>query len=359
MAKILYIEDELTRNIATIRKFFEPILKKDKRIPAALIELENSDRLFAADIIEACKPCTELDIAHTFPRALELVITNHSFYDLIIIDRNLSLYQYVDELQIMVSKLNEIGQDFNEERVLEFHEREGDLLLQVLVRLDASYKDKVYYLTANTSDALRGSPQLQTLIDIDRFRQDHIIEKGSPKEKLISDILADMKKFSIQNVYKTQSNILRKHLDENSVNQFVNMIKHYDKDNHREFIFDLRNLLENILEMVAYNLGEHNADYWKYYGRKAQLQYRPFILYGLKTYDEKFNIGYNAVIQNACISIYSISSECVVHSSSKSVDIESISTGNLTQYTVDTLLNQICDVILWFGPCMEGLLPKE
>ena len=354
MPKILYVEDELTRNIATIRKFFEPVLK-DKSIQAALTELENSDRLFPEDIIEACMPNSELDIAHTFPRALELVIANHKSYDLMIIDRNLSDYQYMDELERMKDMLRRIGQDFDEERILEFHEREGDLLLQVLVKLDTSYKDKVYYLTANTSDALRGSPQLQTLIDVDSFRRDHIIEKGSPKEKLISDILSDMRAFRIQNTYRTQCNILRKFLDEESVNQFINTVKHYEKNNRREFVFILRNLLENILKRVAYELGEHNADYWKKIGRKSHLQIRPFILSGLRTYNDIHDIGYNAVIQNACISIYSISSECGVHSNTRSVDIESTSTNNLTKFTIDTLINEMCDVILWFGTYMERL----
>lgn len=354
MPKILYIEDELTRNIATIRKFFEPVLK-DKSIQNALKELESSDRPFPEDIVEACSPSSELDIAYTFPRALELVIVNHKSYDLVIVDRNLSLYQYVDELESMKDMLCGIGQDFDEERILEFHEREGDLLLQVLVKLDTTYKDKVYYLTANTSDALRGSPQLQTLIDVDSFRQDHIIEKGSPREKMISEILSDIKAFRIQNTYRTQCNILRKCLDEESVNQFINVVKHYEKNNRREFVFDLRNLLENILKKTAYCLGEHNADYWKKIGRKSHLQIRPFILTGLKTYDDIYNIGYNAVIQNACMSIYSISSECVVHSNSKSVDIESTSASNLTVFTMNTLINEICDVILWFGFYMERL----
>ncbi len=353
MPKILYIEDELTRNIATIRKFFEPVLRKDKRILSALSELENSDRPFPEDVIEACEPCSELDIAHTFPRALELVIKNHEFYDLVIIDRNLSQYQYVDELEKMVNKLTDVGQSYTEERILEFHEREGDLLLQVLVKLDLSYKDKVYYLTANTSDALRGSPQLQTLIDVDSFRKDHIIEKGSPREKLIRDILSDMRAFEIQNSYRTQCDILRKHLEEDSVNQFITIVKHYKKDYRRGFVFELRNLLENLLKKVAHSLGKYDADYWEHETQKNQLRVSKLIYHGLSDYDKNKNIGYNAVIQNACFSIHKISSECI-HSISRSVDIENINTHILTHYTMNTLINQICDVILWFGSFMDG-----
>lgn len=227
------------------------------------------------------------------------------------------------------------------------------MLLQVLVKLDLSYKDKVYYLTANTSDALRGSPQLQTLIDVDSFRKDHIIEKGSPREKLIRDILSDMRAFEIQNSYRTQCDILRKHLEEDSVNQFITIVKHYKKDYRRGFVFELRNLLENLLKKVAHSLGKYDADYWEHETQKNQLRVSKLIYHGLSDYDKNKNIGYNAVIQNACFSIHKISSECI-HSISRSVDIENINTHILTHYTMNTLINQICDVILWFGSFMDG-----
>lgn len=364
MPKILYIEDELTRNIATIRKFFEPVLRKDKRILSALSELENSDRPFPEDVIEACEPCSELDIAHTFPRALELVIKNHEFYDLVIIDRNLSQYQYVEELEKMVDRLAEVGQSFTDDRILEFHEREGDLLLQVLVKLDLSYKDKVYYLTANTSDALRGSPQLQTLIDVASFREDHIIEKGSPREKLIRDILSDMKAFRIQNSYKVQCDILRKRLTENDVNSFVKMIGYHMNNEKSEFLFGIRKLLDNLLHHIAYAMGEHDASYWNAKNKK-QLHAKSFIkgfssgkvFQGLPAYDDKFDIGYNSIIRNACLSIFEISSDCGIHELSKAIDIESLSTGTLTNYTMQSLLNQINDIIIWYDKAMDRINP--
>ncbi len=362
MPKILYIEDELTRNIATIRKFFEPVLK-DKSIQKALKELESSDRPFPEDIVEACSPSSELDIAYTFPRALELVIVNHKSYDLVIVDRNLSLYQYVDELERMKDMLCGIGQEFDEDRILEFHEREGDLILQVLVKLDATYKDKVYYLTANTSDALRGSPQLQTLIDVDSFKRDHIIEKGSPREKLVSDILSDMKAFRIQNRYRNQCDILRKRLTEDDVSQFVEMIKDYEGDKRKEFVFYLRNLLDNLLHSIAFKMGEMDAEYWNTKGRRKQLQIGPFIkgfipveqteFVGLDAYDRKHDIGYSSIIRYACISIFAISSDCGVHEHSKAVNIESLNSAGLTTYTLASLMNQVCDVILWYDKAMD------
>ncbi len=335
-------------------KFFSPVLT-NKRIETKLSELENSDRIYPENIIEACSFSSELEIAHTFPTALKSVLANHKFYDLIIIDRNLSLYPYYDDLEDVKEMLNGTGHEYSDDRILYFHEREGDLLLLVLLRLDPAYKDKIYYLTANTSDDIRGSHDLQTLLELDQFKQDHIIEKGSPSEKKISAILSDIKAFRIQNAYRAQCSILRRWLDEESVDQFISMVKHYEKNERREFVFDLRNLLENLLNKIAYSMGEHNADYWKSFGRRSQLQIRPFILSGLKSYNDIYNIGYTAVVLNACISIYSVSSDCVVHSQTKSVDIEKISAVDLTDYTMNTLINEICDVILWFDKAMDRI----
>ncbi|MCB5224430.1 MAG: hypothetical protein WCY21_05570 [Candidatus Cloacimonadaceae bacterium] len=362
MPKILYIEDELTRNIATIRKFFEPVLRKDKRILSALSELENSDRPFPEDVIEACEPCNELDIAHTFPRALELVIKNHEFYDLVIIDRNLSLYQYDDEIDNIYELLLRTGQEYSVERIYDFHEREGDLLLLVLLRFNKSYKDKTYYLTANTGDLFSKSPEIQTLMDIDNFKSEHIIEKGSPEEEIIRNILSDMKAFRIQNSYKVQCDILRKRLTENDVNSFVKMIGYHMNNEKSEFLFGIRKLLDNLLHHIAYAMGEHDAAYWNAKNKK-QLQAKSFIkgfssgkvFQGLPAYDDKFDIGYNSIIRNACLSIFEISSDCGIHELSKAIDIESLSTGSLTNFTMQTLLNQINDIIIWYDKAMDRI----
>lgn len=364
MPKILYIEDELTRNIATIKKFFAPVLR-DRRIQQELDQLENSDRVFPEDIVQACSYSSELDIAYTFPIALERILTNHRSYDLILIDRNLSLYQYSEELESVMEMLNSTGHEYSDDRILGFHEREGDLLLLVLLRFDPGYRDKIYYLTANTSDALRGSPDLQALIDLKSFTQDHIIEKGSPGERIISDILSDMKSFRIQNKYRPQCNILRNRLTEDDVKQFVEMVSYFDNGKKKEFVFFLRKLLDNLLHSIAYQMGELEAEYWNKKGKKRQLQIGPFlkgfkpdgrnVFIGLPAYDEVHRIGYNTIIRNACISIFAISSDCGVHELSRAIDIESLGTGDLTQYTFKSLMNQICDVILWYDKAMDRI----
>jgi hypothetical protein len=359
MPKILYIEDELTKNISTIQKLFAPILK-DKRIKIELSELESRDRFYAEDVIKACRYCSELDVVHSFPLAVEKVLSYHKSYDLIVIDRNLSLHGYDDQLEPLLSMIQKELPQFNEERLLEYFEREGDLLLLLLMRINPDYRDKTYYLTANASDALRGSSELQTMLDMNSFTSKHIIEKGSNSEQVICDILSDMKAFRIQNSYRIQCDILRKRLTEDDVNQFVKMVGYHMADDRREFVFGLRKLLDNLLHHIAYQMGEPDAGYWNA-SNKKQLQAKSFIkgfkaqntFVGLPACDQKYNIGYNSIIRNACLSIFEISSDCGIHELSRAIDIQSLSTASLSNYTMQSLINQICDVIIWYDTAMD------
>ncbi len=359
MPKILYIEDELTKNIATIKKFFAPILK-DKRIKKELDELESSDRVFPDDIISVCSYSSELEIAYKFPIALERIITNHKHYDLIIIDRNLSVYEYSDDLEYVREKLKSVSLDLSDDRLLSYHEREGDLLLLALLKLDKEAKEKIYYLTANTKDDLRGLDELQSMMDVVDFNKEHIIEKGSTAEATLSTILGNMDAFRIQNKFRKQCDILRHHLSEEDVNQFVSMMGYFDKDKRKEFIFYARKLLDNLLHDLAFNLGEPDAEYWNAKNKK-QLQIKSFIkgyrsgtsYIGLPAYDEKHHIGYNSINRNACLSIFEICSDCGVHELSKAIDIESLGTASLSAYTMNSLQNQICDVICWYDRAIK------
>lgn len=361
MPKILYIEDELTKNIATIKKFFAPILKPKQKL-MELNELENSDRVFPEDVVNACRYYSEIDIAYTFPFALERIIRNHHSYDLIVIDRNLSIYDYSEEFELIHDLLSEIGLSDMESRMLEFHEREGDLLLLTLLRINPEYRNKVYYLTANTRDDLRISQDMQTTLDLGSFTKDHILEKGSAAEAVLSDILSNMKAFRIQNDYQKQCNILRSRLTEDDVNNFIKLVGYHHSDVRSEFVFYLRNLLDNLLHHIAYQMGEPDAPYWNDKNKK-QLQAKSFIkgfkagnsFVGLPACDSKYNIGYNSIVRNACLSIFEVSSDCGIHELSKAIDVQSLSTGNLSKHTMHSLLNQICDVIVWYDTALSIL----
>jgi len=277
------------------------------------------------------------------------------------------VYDYSDDLEEIKANIVSAGLTEPEERTVKYHEREGDLLLLILLRRDAGYKDKTYFLTANTKDSIRGSEELQTIIDISQFSQDHILEKGTDAENVLSDIIKDLPTFKIQNKYRTQIDVLRKHLTEEDINEFIQMMKYYDKNKVREFVFFLRKLLDNILHHIAFLISEPDAEYWNPKNKK-QLQAKSFIkgfkgisgaYQGLPEFDKKHHIGYNSIIQNACLSIFEITSDCGIHDISKAIDIESLNTLDLSKFTLSSLLGQICDVILWYDKAMTILTTEH
>jgi len=368
MSKILYIEDQLVRNITSIRKIFNPIFK-DNRTLKLLDDIDNSTYKKAEMIIEACSYTSCLDICHTYVNALAKIINNYKDYDLVIIDRNLSENSYHEDIDDIKLYLRQCGFDDPEEKITSYKTREGDLLLLILLKLDKRFKDKIYYLTANL-DEIRGSQMLKTLIDVDDFHENHIIEKNPEKEVFLSNLISDLPSFTIQNDFKTQCDIIRKKLGEDWVKKFIRMIRHYREDNKEECILFLRMLLANkLLTSIAKKMNEPEAPYWKRENLN-QLVTKGFIkncfsidkatgqktYWGLPKFNELYNIGYTSVIRNACLSIAEICSDCIhgdFDNFERDVTIRQEEVDALTQYTMRSLLNQICDVILWYNEAID------
>ncbi|KAF5035703.1 hypothetical protein DSECCO2_582850 [anaerobic digester metagenome] len=236
-----------------------------------------------------------------------------------------------------------------------------------LLRLDRNNKNKIYYLTANI-DELKGSPELETLIDVDDFYRNHIIEKTTDKDKVLTEIVANLESFSIQNRFATHVKILRNRLNEDEVDLFVNMIRHYDNDSRREFIIYLRKILDNLMHHIAGKMNEPNASYWNK-ANPDQLIVKTFIkgFYakdndylgrfscGLPVFDQKHSIGYSSIVRNACLSIFEICSDCGIHDLNTVISPEGVNINYLTEHTMKSMLNQICDVILWYDKAIVNM----
>jgi hypothetical protein len=372
MSKILYIEDELTKNIPAIKKYFEPLLVS-RNLIKQLEELESRATIYPKDVVNICNKASELDVVYKFPVALTKIVHHYQDYDLIIIDRDLSTYDYSADYDKIKADVEYIGLSDPQQKATEYRGREGDLLLLILLRLNPEISDKICFLAINKTDVLKTSSELETIIDITQFTSSKILEKGKEAENVISAIIANLPTFTIQNNYRAQCDILRRHLSENDVKQFISMIQYQEEDKLNEFVFFLRKLLDNLLHHIAFGMNEPRATYWNPKNQK-QLQIKPFIkgikrwddrtrtnylVAGLPAYNEKHHIGYNSIIENACLSIFEITSDCGVHELSKSIDIESLGTSNLSQYTKMSLLGQICDVILWYDKTMEVLSKNQ
>ncbi len=355
MAKILYIEDELTKNISSIKKFFTNTFK-DKNFIKNLNELENRDGpIYPDDVLTACNYCKALEICYSFPMALQCIINNPHIYDLIIIDRNLSEIDYLDDLNYILELLNDnkygLNMNYNEDQLLSFYSREGDLLLMILLRQDPSLSKLIYFLTANTKDALRDSDTLKTIIDLKSFMENQIIEKGSEDENKIIDILKNLKNFRIQNKYYDQCQALRNQSKEDLVNQFIQVVCHYEQKDNEVFCLKIRKILESMLYDIALKINNpkissNKEDFWDDHNN---LKISLFLTQenGLSKYENQ--IQYNNIIRNFCISLYKICSQYGAHSS-KEHNLNIIS-----KYVTSALLNQLCEVIIWYDKALNIL----
>ena len=366
MGRILFLDAQLTGSIPTIIKLFSPIFK-DERTITLLKNIQNDKYKTPELIIGVCSSTSCLDICHKFVNALSKALYYYNEYDLIIIDRNLSEVPYHEDLQDIKEYLQKCGFSDVDKKIDMYTTREGDLILLALLRLDRNNKNKIYYLTANI-DELKGSPELETLIDVDDFYRNHIIEKTTDKDKVLTEIVANLESFSIQNRFATHVKILRNRLNEDEVDLFVNMIRHYDNDSRREFIIYLRKILDNLMHHIAGKMNEPNASYWNK-ANPDQLIVKTFIkgFYakdndylgrfscGLPVFDQKHSIGYSSIVRNACLSIFEICSDCGIHDLNTVISPEGVNINYLTEHTMKSMLNQICDVILWYDKAIVNM----
>lgn len=347
MSKILYIEDELTHNLQTIKKLFYPML--DRQTLATLAELEKKKTITTQDITSAFQNLTTLDICNSLPEALSKIIAHHRDYDLFVIDRNLSANAYAKAAQTITDLLTQLDFPHPAEQIAQYHGREGDLLLLILLRINRDYRDKLFLLTIYTPESLKSMQEFQDVLEVTDFRTDRIIEKGSVHEAMISQVMTDLPAFAIQNQYRTECSILRKWFNENEVNLYVESAKCVDKEDRKiDFLQKVRPILEKLLVTLAKKIHENNARYWED-GAEPNLRVMEFVK-SLDYIDTRWGIDYNNVVKQCLFSIWKISSDYGNHPNANPDDV--------TLYTVKALFYQINDVILWFDTAMENVIKQ-
>jgi hypothetical protein len=346
MGKVLYIEDELTCNIGAISKYFNAILA-GRNLLQPLAELEQKSGVLPRDVVNICNKASELDVVYKFPVALTKIVHRSEDYDLIIMDRDLSSYNYAAETEKIRTDLEFAGLSDPAGKAQGYRGREGDLLLMVLLRTHPSHKDKVYLLAEQASGVIKSSEELETLVDVMQFPADRILEKGAQAEQVIGSLMADLPAFTIQNTYQRQCDILRKRFSEEAVDSFVTIAKLASSvETKIDFLQKLRPLTETFLVTLAEKVNDLRAPYWFKLHGKLSLQQKDFIN-SLDKIDSRFNLGYNKNIRQCLYSLWQIPSDFASHTSGNQDDI--------TVYTITALFNQLCDVILWFDKAMEKL----
>jgi hypothetical protein len=175
--KILYVEDQLDKNISRLQNLFGDYLDDEKR--EQLEQLEPAVDGYATDpqeIQKIFKGVSGLDIEYRFPNALAKILQDPGYYTLFIIDRNLTDGEYTFD------DVYKIDPHYSRELHTRFSQREGDyLLLKLAVQKKVDVLDKFYFLTAYPaqSDQIRSAAEIKSLVDFGAFQQTNIIEKGN------------------------------------------------------------------------------------------------------------------------------------------------------------------------------------
>jgi len=329
--KILYVEDELSKNIPRLIRLFSKYLSKK--------EIKNLKALEADEIgygaePEEIKNIVEktglIEIEYRFPDALREVIHNSEKYALFIVDRNLS------EIEYEYDELSQIDATYSKDQYDKFFEREGDYLLHKLV-YSVNVSTKFYFLTAYPApDEIRGAYDLQTLVDFGKFHAENFIEKAdSDQLEKMKSIIENIKILNLAEENKQYLNILRKSIDEETAESFLKILDEKDEmmrigDNLRK----TRIIYENILETCSQTIPD----------MKSNCTEHGNVIIGGKTIIWLYDTGHiNSILRNFFFSIHKICSEFGAHQNRPPSEYKP------TLNTVNSLVYASKDVILWFG----------
>lgn len=344
--KILYVEDEIIKNIDRIIRLFSKYL--GRKIVKRLKSLRDDEYPpTEEDIKKIVESSNFIELEYRFPNALSKIINQPEKYALFIIDRNLSDIEGYE-----FDEIAEVDPNYNQEFYDHFLCREGDYLLQKLV-YDIDVMAKFYFLTANSNDELRISNEVKTHINNEKFSKENFIEKGD-----ITPLIQVIEKVDILNLQlenKSYLKILETEISEKASDRFIHLLSKKDSNKPND-IFEnfgsVRNIFENILTVLAKRV---NADKicWNI-KNPDQLIIRNFISW-VNHYDEEkrrpnYRLNSNSIIKNFLYDIQEIASDFGPHDDLENKKKQSKPSGyQPTTNTVNALVYELKDIILWFG----------
>ncbi len=266
--KILYVEDELSKNIPRITLLFSKYLGREA--VRNLKSLEEDESGYGEDP-EGIKRIVEetnlIEVEYRFPKALDKIVHNHQKYDLFIVDRNLIEGEYDCE------EARGIDPSFDDVQCDKHVGREGDYLFYVLAFVKKTdVRRKFYFLTAYSDEQnqIRGSEIIGTLINLREFSESNLIEKGNVDDfKRLQDIIENNKILNLKNENMRYLNILRTNINNEASEDFMGVLKNKD-DKNRDVIKDnltkIRIIYERILRTCSEIIPNMKANCTNQYG---------------------------------------------------------------------------------------------
>lgn len=336
--KILFVEDELSKNVSRLSRLFGRYLSRDER--ESLTRIENDPLGFGTtnqDIKSLFKDNPFIDVEYSFAGALKTVSERYDDYLLFIVDRNLS------SSPSTFSDIQAINPSFPEAIYNQYKEREGDYLLLFLASKGINCYDSFYFMTAyGTGASLINQDIIAMLISFDAFKNSNYIEKGKNDDflRLRDEIIND---FQVLATFRDIFEVFKKGwLDNDTRTQFVAAIKDMDNwqpANINQNALNVRQILESVYDSLAMRTTLIPPEIYQAGGFRTlqrangDLKMRSIIGY-LRDKQEISGIHLSATDL-----IYSMASE-IIH--------DGPINAHASKYSNHAMVHGLCDAILWF-----------
>ncbi len=264
--KILYVEDDLSGTIDRLIRLFEKYL--NKQAIDNLRILNNDEYGGTTDKIKEVVESTNIiEVADSFPVALQEIVNDYERYACFIVDRNL-----IDKKPYSFQEINQIDHNYNNALYEKYREREGDYLLVWLGTKSPSVLQKFNFLSAYPKDDIRGIETIQTFIDMKKFKEEQFFDKDDEGIVKLKKKIDKIEVLNTQYENRTFLDILRTYLDENNAELFLNVLSGKDEKNRiGANLKDIRKIYEAVLDRFAENHPEMRSVELDKSGKKIKL----------------------------------------------------------------------------------------
>jgi len=339
MKKILFIEDELSKNISNILRIFGDILTEE--IQEELVEKQKDE--FGAEN-EEVKNIIEknviLEVCYSFPEAVKILNERYKEFGLFIVDRNLSEEAY---------KQSEILNyaDFLYEK---YSNREGDYLLEIIKSNGKEWSNKFYFLTANSNDSLKCSDVFKDAYNFEKFLKNNILDKTSNKDReYLLNLIKDFKKGNFKIKFAPIFKLFENNYAKKVTDEFKFILENMTKTDNSSItanIGKLRLILEAICNKLATDLetGKLEMDVNclnDYKDRNGHFMMSAMINKVIPKLAKELG-GKKSIISKNSNLLYNMTSSLGSH-----IDEENNIFFLPSSYSVQSWVYALCDIILW------------
>jgi len=339
--RILFVEDELEKNIPRLRRLFGKYLSKNQN--DELKAFENDEYGATPEQIKAIMERKDLfRIEYRFPDALKEIVGHPEKYALFIIDRNLSLTEYnLEEIQA-------IDENFSESQYNKFFEREGDYFLHKLIYQNIDVATRFYFLTAYSfEDEIKGAEDLKNHVEFKRFGRGNFIEKASSNDiDRLRNVIEKQPAFLIRNENLKYLEILKQIISENVSDSFwYILVNSNNQDYVQTNLGAIRVLLENTMRVIAEKLHAPDDCWDKGKSIKTRSVLNWLVQYDSETKTNNYQFDTNSIIKDFGYNIYEIASDFGAHHPAPGFQP--------TTDTVNALVYALKDILVWFDGALE------